>query len=893
MPSEWSYTVTYLATNKNISNFVNDIEMTITGTGEISSCILLLNANEGQFITQSNSGNTPILDQFDQILVDLSDGEGNAFFKIFEVDKFRPIEDAKSGTQLRVELLARERHVQYVNFAKQYYYTDAYSTLKDLCDRYNQSKGSLQPAITKHDDATFNELPKWTSNIYDFNFAETPVYEGQKYVVDKLGTSVSNGGAADFFELYYDDVTGTYNSDLRIKAFSSGSKPASPVTISSSLAVNVGESEAQIESIVGTNILAWGAIDQGSLPVDFSKFRGILESFLLYPTWISGQSYPKNAIVQYDGGSGALVYRSNINNNTSTPPTNWTQIFRHTLLGSMQYSPWTQDKAGLWKNSGSNPTGTGGFGRGCWDSNLVIIDGDHYRTWVDTRKKSTSDIPTNHRMLDNGTPPNAVPYRGYRVLVDSSLGALGGDWALNGSKDRFGNSYVDAIVEHNGGSFTGSDAYKNWDCVLTKTNPTKGQAILLGNDNQCAVLDEGKNYRWTGAVWTDDSTTSIGNDCFHTYASLTNDLGVDQTPTSGGSVYGATSAINVTYQYTPWFAVPPFDDRNNSNYYSIGCWLCFRFPYPVTKDNGITEQVGQLYGGSGKATPEPVTFDAQNMNYTPSGNIGFNASDSENLGPASALAFMIRLQWLDRSGVKMLAGNFKMRCALYDVSGNVVVQDFVIPFNDMWEDIQLPLNNFKIYRARAPRRWGLINSVIPLAELEILNVFQWRYIKQIAIQLQEVYDEEGRYFPEGSRINNDVIFTGVGQATLSLWIDSFRFVKPLLASSGTVSDRNLEPYFLQRQNISNYQQLKADVESMKQIYGFRHKQFDITTTGRCDINFGDSFYYTNPRIISDADNGANTIKLVAKKIIYKISRTAGGPGGFLRTISGVKRFPAS
>lgn len=889
MPSNWTYSVVYLTGTVSLTSYCNDTLVTVSGSGEISKAVLLLNAKNGSFITNTNGGNTPIIDQFNKIKITFTDSNGLSFSKIFEVDKFRPIEDNQSGTQLRVELLAQERHVQYINFARQYYFASAYDTLKNMADRYNLSKGTLQPTITKQDDSSFNKLPKWTSNNYDFNFSETPIYDGQKYVIDKLGTSVQNGGAADFFELYYDDDPAS-TSQIRINAFSSGSLPASPITIQSSLAVNVGESEAEIESISGTNILAWGAIDQGSLPINFSQFRGIQEAIFLYPAWISGEIYPQNAIVQYDAGSGNNLYKSLINNNTTTPNAllNWTILQPYDLLGSLQYSPWTDNKSGPFKNSGSNPTNSGGFGRGCWDSNLVIYDGTYYRTWADTRKNSTATIPANHKMVNDVAA--AVLYRGYRVLVDTTLGAVGGDFALNGGLDRFGNAYAKAIVEHNGGQNTGANAYKNWDCIVTTTNPAKGSALVLGNDNQCAVIDQGKNYRYTGGAWADDSATSIGNDCFHTYTALTNDQGVDQTLTSGGIItYGATSAINVTYQYFPWDPIVN-NSRTTSNYYMIGAWLNFRLPYPSTKDNGISEQVGGLYGGNGKSSPEPVTIDSMNLNYTPAGNVGFNASDSEALGPLSALGFMIKLQWLDRIGAKMLEGNFKMRVALYDTFGNVAVQDFVIPFNDMWEDIQLPLNSFKIYRARSPLRWGAISAIIPLQELNILNVFQWRYVKQCCIQLQEVYDDQGRYFPEGSRISINVLTSGTGKASLSMWLDSFRFVKPLLASSGTVSDRNLEPNFLQRQNISNYQQLKADVLSMKQIYNFRHKQFDISTTGSCDINFGDSFYYSNPRIISDADNGANTIKLVAKKIVYHISKTPGGPGGFIRTISGVKRF---
>ena len=71
---------------------------------------------------------------------------------------------------------------------------------------------------------------------------------------------------------------------------------------------------------------------------------------------------------------------------------------------------------------------------------------------------------------------------------------------------------------------------------------------------------------------------------------------------------------------------------------------------------------------------------------------------------------------------------------------------------------------------------------------------------------------------------------------------------------------------------------------------FRHQQFDTVTEGLFDINFGDTFYLRNTELVNASDNGDNTIKLVAKNITYTIDKTPQGPGGFLRTITGVKRF---
>ena len=49
-----------------------------------------------------------------------------------------------------------------------------------------------------------------------------------------------------------------------------------------------------------------------------------------------------------------------------------------------------------------------------------------------------------------------------------------------------------------------------------------------------------------------------------------------------------------------------------------------------------------------------------------------------------------------------------------------------------------------------------------------------------------------------------------------------------------------------------------------------------------DIDFANSFYLENDKLVSDSDNGANTIKLVAKNIEYSITKPLSGPGGLGR-----------
>ena len=90
--------------------------------------------------------------------------------------------------------------------------------------------------------------------------------------------------------------------------------------------------------------------------------------------------------------------------------------------------------------------------------------------------------------------------------------------------------------------------------------------------------------------------------------------------------------------------------------------------------------------------------------------------------------------------------------------------------------------------------------------------------------------------------------------------------------------------------ISNDYQLQQANLAKLEVIKFTRKEYEVTTEGRIDIDYGESFYLRNPSLIKESDNGANTVKLVAKKIKYIIDKAPSGPSGFLRTITGIKRL---
>jgi len=162
--------------NTDISNFIETIKETEIGSGEVRSCSLRFNANNGAFITITNSGLTPIFNQFDQISVKITDREGNFTNTVYSIDVIHPTKDGAVGTVLPVDLLGTEFYLQKSMFADQFFFKSMFFASKTIIDYYNTNRGTSQPAIIGHDadssSGGFNDLPVWTANDYTFNLKE-------------------------------------------------------------------------------------------------------------------------------------------------------------------------------------------------------------------------------------------------------------------------------------------------------------------------------------------------------------------------------------------------------------------------------------------------------------------------------------------------------------------------------------------------------------------------------------------------------------------------------------------------------------------------------------------------------------------------------------------------
>ena len=246
------------------------------------SCSLRINADRGSFITDTNGGLTPLIDQFTKMTVKITDPNDVLYLATYEVDIIHPTQDGVQGTVLPVDLLGQEFYLQKTLFADQFFFKSMFDVTSGIVTFYNNNKGTLQVRVAgANADSSnngFNDLPVWTANDYTFNLKEMTHYDGLINVMDRGGSSVASGGAGDFFEIAF--TTNPINADQIIfRGFSSGS-PASQTSIpnikSDSIIVNPAEQEGEIISTYGNVVGTWTDSSIGTLPRTNADFIGAL-----------------------------------------------------------------------------------------------------------------------------------------------------------------------------------------------------------------------------------------------------------------------------------------------------------------------------------------------------------------------------------------------------------------------------------------------------------------------------------------------------------------------------------------------------------------------------------------------------------------------------------------
>lgn len=913
-------------TNSDITDDVLGISFTDTGSGSVNECILKLSGAFGNFI--SSLGTPTVIDQYDRFRVQCEDLSGNTYDRFFEFNPIIvPSQTKTEGTLLELNLIGTEYHTQRVSFAGRFWFSDAFDVAQAIGVSYNNNINSRQPTLSGHSigysqvSGFGNGFPKFTVNHYEYGIVEDAGYNRWNQMLDKLGGSVANGGVLDYFECGFE--TSGVNA-IEVALFSSGGRTldidddANLITITQSLEVNVGSTDVGIAAATATQVAAWGSQTHGSLPTGHAIYASGVDQFIFRPLWDDQIQYLTDSRVKYIDNKH---YKA-LNDITGTPPftippssADWQQIDMGDEFGdTIQYSEWTDDKVKEWANCGADPSNVSqvsetvtSTGACMVDCNIVIldntVDAKFFRTWVDFIATSDATLTVAANNWAYSGQVNLFPV-GRRCFVNGT-----GTGTFSGN-DSNGIPFSNNIVEWSG---------EEW---IVKYRPANTGTDL--DNMQVMVWDEALLYGFDqGAGTWSIQSGDLATDCIHKYDTISSDTSFDPKPsetdftnhpdvTKSGGTFSKNifSSIKATYSITQ-----NYDDRTTAgsttplgDFFKKGAWIVWRVPFSPNNYGSPSVTIGNIYGTDtpsvGEENLQPSFLDTQNMSHTSRGGMGFNQVTSEDLGQLQEIVTNITVENKTIGGVK-LDGITTVRCWMVDRYDNTVYYDIEIPFVDVSYPVKIPFSSFKIYRGKKPRFFDLaLNNIASLVlpqELEIVNRFAFREIQIIGWQIQDFYDEFGRYAPDiiGDALDFNIDNTSLAKifgGTLALTIDDYHFTKPLLAIARQGAPRNLEAEFRKRPHIISYKQLLNDAQTELEKEQFQLKEFQIETAGSelFALKFGDSFFFANDQLVNDEDDStdptAKKIKLVVKHLQYNLTAPGTGEGGFSRTITSVKRF---
>ncbi len=868
-----------------------------------------------------------VIDQYDRFRIQCEDLVGNTYDRFFEFNPLIiPSQTKTEGTILELNLIGIEYHTQRINFASRFFFSDAFTVAREIGVSYNENRDTEQPVLVGHTigydqgNSFGNGFPKFTVNHYEYGLVEDTGYNRWIQMLDKLGGSVAAGGILDYFECGFE--TPSVNQ-INVALFSQGSRTvdinddANIPTIQQSLAVNIGSTDVGIAAATATQVAAWGSQTHGSLPTGHSKYASGKDQFIFRPQWDEDIFYLKDSVVKYLDNKH---FRA-LNDITGIPPftnpdasADWEQIDMSDEFGdTIQYSEWTDDKVREWANCGADPNNVSqvsqvitSTGATMFDINIVVLDptpeARYFRTWADFIATTDVELTTAANNWAYSGQTNLFPL-GRRCLINGT-----GTGTFAGS-DSNGIPFSNNIVEWSG---------TEW---IVKYRPADTGTDL--DNMQCVVLDESQIYQFdeTGDTWS-VVTGDLAVDCLHQYSTISAVTSYDPDPaltddtnhpdvTKDGNPFATNinSAIEFKYEVGQNYQsrIDAGSDTPLGDFYKRGAWAVFRIPFSPN-NYGASVSIGNIYGTASPSVLNlnPSFVDTQNMTWTSRGTRGFNQDESEDLGQLQELVANIMITNRDILDTFNIDGTTTIRIWMIDRYDNTVFYDAEIPFVNVFYQVKIPLSSFRIYRGRKPRFFDLSgNNIVTLLlpqELEIINRFAFREIQMVGFQVQNLYDEFGRYAPDisGDGIDFNVDNTSLTKilgGTLAITIDDFHFTKPLLAIARQPGiDRNLEAQFRKRPHIMTFQQLLNDAQTELEKEQFQLREFQIETAGSelFALKFGDSFFFQNDQLVNNQDDNTNPsdkkIKLVARHIQYNLTAPGTGEGGFTRTIKSVKRF---
>ena len=582
------YTLIYYGKGANpvdLTSSIEDIQkFTDVGSGEVVSARFTLDGRFGDFITQSNGGATPLISQHDLFRFGVSDDDRNTHARALVQDDISP-QTNDQGAIVGLELFGREVYLQKMYFPGHFHFISFRDMVREIVNFWNTNKGTEQPTLTTP-GTDLDDIPNYAFGV--FNFGEkTTVYDALMDVVNRLALPTAAGGDGRQWGMTFSD-----SPAIGLRPGNSMLMRIRPVGSNSDIktlpnAITISET---LEPSKGNLVVVKGRPGSGSMPVNISVWRGLVEEYENIPPWDPTTVYRLGVYVRYQN----QIYQTRVVHNSAGITPTFTGGWRTVSFAdyveaqtgnrNYQYSPWTNGMATVWKNRAGNagfipasnpnqrsgffansanpPAGSTGFNAICFtDHNLVIRDRNAWRDWVDCRVLSLDDIPTPY-LYDAIPSHNTIQsrtYHGMRVLVDPKVDTSRQIGEPFDVPDKFGNSFENAMAMQ--------DRDGDW--------------IVIRNARQfdeCAVWHEGKVYEFNedptdnngkpvrhlvksssnaGLSWIDGSQFALGNDCFHYPISIANVEGLigeannslislDKTSSTR---YTDDSAIRIDYEF--------------------------------------------------------------------------------------------------------------------------------------------------------------------------------------------------------------------------------------------------------------------------------------------------------------------------------------------------------
>lgn len=901
-------------TTKDISIYVNSIDyVNFYSDGRINTASLTLKSSFGKFMTNSSSGNTPILSNFDRIRITGTDNQGRQYKHIFEI-----INDLSQLTQsaeylLPLTLEGRERALSLIPFSGYFDALTHYDMVERILYTYSISQGTLQPFIVSNDGLfSTNLLPKYTPNIWDFLYIDNCL-DAIQAVIRIANQSVAAGGGGDRFAVIFEDSASLPQMVISIRSQGfTNAGTTYPIIRANQLTNPISVIAKVKQPPTGTVVIARGKPGSGGVPVQGDIYRSRLEYYQRIQarqSWSSTISYDVNSLTSFNN----QVYKCILSHINQQPPniTYWTTLSAGQFIGNIQYSPFTIDKATLFRNECTNPAALFGSeietSPKMLDCNIAIEDSETKRDWVWLRQITdnlTLWTLEEKKYLFRGTNL----YQGFRILVDLSMGTPSGAFSatLNAfgtgaGKDPNGKPYANNQCVYIDGKWYVMKEHANFDQTVVRYEGLFEWNVPIGVKSRFPASDTNnvnRRYRQTTPGtpngWRNLTEQFLSTDCLHSPSSITNITGlIEPVAKSGGGFYTDNSAVRIIYEYgikttmQEWkftldklFGIAPrsntFEGDFAANapadlydlfltpfYRNAGWWITISAPLPFSTHNGISEQVGQLYGAGTSLTASTLnnhsTFDAYNQTMTFTGKEGWAEDDSTDMMEITGVSFLFRLDIQANNVTIPFTGDIS--CSWWAIDDNSTLWKSTKKYRHL-NDVQRLTFDFgdfsPVYRARTP--FGINNTVTNLLkpELEIRERLFPNRIRIQGFQLETGYDEHGRWLPslweQVIKPTMLTMFNGTYQVKFIGDIDYIQWIKtPIAISKQAGATRIIFPEIKDYPNISNYEQLQRAANADLDVETFQYEQYEITRNSKADLKLQDTVYLYEKNMINQAE----------------------------------------